>query len=174
MIFLELNPMNVPVAILEILIILSVAALAGWFLSKLFIDAKLARLNSEIEERKTELEICRADARTSSVSSRPLVGNASKTVFPILDPKSSQPDDLKVIEGIGPKIEELLNREGISSYSTLSETSPIRLSSILRNAGPRFQIQDPSTWPQQALLAKKGNWAELETLKTQLIGGKTN
>ena len=164
--------MSVPVSILEIMIILSCASLAGWLLSKLVISTKLAKLGREIEERKAELQSCRATVNVAPTSSRPLIGKASKTVLPIPDPIPSQSDNLKLIEGIGPKIEALLNREGISTYQVLSETSPIRLSSILKNAGPRFQIQDPSTWPQQAQLAKLGEWQKLEVLKNKLIGGK--
>ena len=34
----------------------------------------------------------------------------------------ANPDDLKIIEGIGPKIEELLNNEGIYKYAQLAAT----------------------------------------------------
>ncbi|MCE7066709.1 hypothetical protein [Dyadobacter sp. CY326] len=81
-------------------------------------------------------------------------------------------DDLKIIEGIGPKIEELLNREGIRTLEQLSETSAIRISAILKNAGPRFQIQNPVSWPKQALLAREQKWDELEQLRKRIMSGK--
>ena len=81
-------------------------------------------------------------------------------------------DNLKLIEGIGPKIEELLNREGIHTFEQLSETSIIRLAAILKKAGPRFQIQNPTSWPKQALMAKNGNWEELEQFRKLIISGK--
>jgi predicted flap endonuclease-1-like 5' DNA nuclease len=81
-------------------------------------------------------------------------------------------DNLKIIEGIGPKIEELLNREGIYTLEQLAETSIIRIAAVLKKAGPRFQIQDPTSWPKQALLAKNQNWEELERLKTLIKSGK--
>ncbi|MCF2487432.1 hypothetical protein [Dyadobacter sp. CY347] len=81
-------------------------------------------------------------------------------------------EDLKIIEGIGPKIEELLNREGIHSIEQLADTSIIRLAAVLKKAGPRFQIQNPTSWPKQALLAKDQKWDELEQLKRLILSGK--
>ena len=169
---MQLNPHSVPVAISEILLILTSAALVGWILAKMIAGSRVKALNEAIEERKIELAACRAAIQKSPQVSISLIGKASKTSFPNYVPASSSRDDLKVIEGIGPKIEELLSKEGIFSYSTLSETSPIRISSILKNAGPRFQIQDPTSWPKQALLARDGKWEELEALKRTLISGR--
>ncbi|MCF0051555.1 hypothetical protein LXM25_15920 [Dyadobacter sp. LJ53] len=81
-------------------------------------------------------------------------------------------EDLKIIEGIGPKIEELLNREGIRTIEQLADTSIIRIAAILKKAGPRFQIQDPTSWPKQALLARDQKWDELEQLKRLILSGK--
>ena len=81
-------------------------------------------------------------------------------------------EDLKIIEGIGPKIEELLNREGIHTIEQLADTSIIRIAAILKNAGPRFQIQNPTSWPKQALLAKEQKWDELDDLKKRIFSGK--
>lgn len=81
-------------------------------------------------------------------------------------------EDLKIIEGIGPKIEELLNREGIHTIEQLADTSIIRLAAVLKKAGPRFQIQNPTSWPKQALLAKEQKWDELEQLKKLIISGQ--
>ncbi|MCE7070963.1 MULTISPECIES: helix-hairpin-helix domain-containing protein [Dyadobacter] len=81
-------------------------------------------------------------------------------------------EDLKIIEGIGPKIEELLNREGIHTIEQLADTSIIRLAAVLKKAGPRFQIQNPTSWPKQALLAKDQKWDELEELKRLIMSNK--
>lgn len=81
-------------------------------------------------------------------------------------------DDLKIVEGIGPKIAELLNNAGIMTWKELSETPPARLSEILDAAGPNYQIHDPGTWPGQAKLAEQGKWDELKKLQDELSGGK--
>jgi ribosomal protein L27 len=82
------------------------------------------------------------------------------------------PDDLKKIEGIGPKIEEHLNAAGIYTFAELSETPVERVKEILEAAGPRFSIHDPSTWGKQAALAAAGKWDELKAWQDVLDGGK--
>jgi len=81
-------------------------------------------------------------------------------------------DDLKVVEGVGPKIEELLKNAGIYSYVTLATTSPDAIKEILTAAGDRFRMHNPGTWPTQSSLAAQGRWEELNTLKEELDGGK--
>jgi len=82
------------------------------------------------------------------------------------------PDDLKKIEGIGPKIAELLNNAGIHSWAQLAKCPVEDLKKILQDAGPRYQMHDPTTWPKQAALAAAGKWDELKELQDYLDGGK--
>ena len=81
-------------------------------------------------------------------------------------------DNLKVVEGIGPKIEQLLQAAGIKTYAQLSKASITKLKKVLSEAGSRFQMHDPTTWPQQSKLAQTGNWKALDTLKAKLNGGR--
>ena len=81
-------------------------------------------------------------------------------------------DDLKVVEGIGPKIEGLLKNAGIYSYVTLATTAPAGIKDILLAAGDRYRMHDPGTWPRQSSLAAQGRWEELTALKNVLNGGK--
>ncbi len=83
-------------------------------------------------------------------------------------------DDLKKVEGIGPKIEELLNKAGIHTWETLAKVPVENLKSVLDQAGKKFQIHDPSTWAEQAHLAHTGQWTELQNYQSFLIGGKHN
>ena len=76
-----------------------------------------------------------------------------------------------MIEGIGPKIESVLNAAGIKTFSDLANTSSSRLVFILANAGPTFRIHDPKTWPQQAFLAKGKDWSGLIKMQKELDGG---
>ena len=88
-------------------------------------------------------------------------------------PKAShKPDDLKVVEGIGPKINELLLAAGIRSFIELSDTPIERLKQILSDAGDRYRIHDPSTWPQQAKLCAEGQWDALRELQDKLVAGR--
>ena len=80
--------------------------------------------------------------------------------------KKAKPDNLKRIEGIGPKIEKLLHAAGVDSFHKLSSTSQKKLKSILLEAGPRFASHSPETWPEQAKLAADGEWDQLKTRLT--------
>jgi predicted flap endonuclease-1-like 5' DNA nuclease/glutathione synthase/RimK-type ligase-like ATP-grasp enzyme len=84
----------------------------------------------------------------------------------------SAKDDLKKIEGIGPKIEELLNAAGIMTFVQLSVTPQQKLQEVLDTAGKRFAMHDPTSWTLQANLASKNDWEALKQLQAQLIGGK--
>jgi predicted flap endonuclease-1-like 5' DNA nuclease len=68
------------------------------------------------------------------------------------------PDDLQVINGIGPVIEGLLNGIGIGTWSELAAAEIGTLSSMLADAGSRFARHDPSSWPEQARLLHRGEW----------------
>lgn len=83
-----------------------------------------------------------------------------------------KPDQLKKIEGIGPKIAEHLNAGGIMTFADLASASVDRLKEILAAAGPRYTMHNPTTWPQQSQLAAEGKWDELQVLQDKLDGGK--
>ncbi|MCG8461066.1 MAG: S8 family serine peptidase, partial [Holophagales bacterium] len=85
---------------------------------------------------------------------------------------AGQADDLRRIEGIGPKIEGLLHARGIRTWAQLAAADPDRLRAILADAGPRYRIHDPTSWPRQARLAADGRWKELADLRAQLKGGR--
>lgn len=81
-------------------------------------------------------------------------------------------DDLKKVEGIGPKIESLLNDAGIFTFAELAVADVEKIREILEAAGNRYKVHDPGTWPTQAKLAAEGNWDELQKLQDELKGGK--
>lgn len=81
-------------------------------------------------------------------------------------------EDLKKIEGIGPKIAGLLEEAGINSWQKLSEASVEQIKEILVAAGSRYKAFDPTTWPKQAAMAAQGNWDELKKWQKELQGGK--
>ncbi len=81
-------------------------------------------------------------------------------------------DDLKKIEGIGPKIAGLLKDAGICSFNDLAKAKTTVLKKVLADAGPRFKMHNPTTWVQQSKLAAAGKWEELKTLQDKLDGGK--
>jgi predicted flap endonuclease-1-like 5' DNA nuclease len=82
------------------------------------------------------------------------------------------PDDLKKIEGIGPKIEALLNAKGIYTFADLSNAKKAALTAVLTEAGSRYKMHDPATWAKQAKLAAGGEWDKLTKWQAELKGGK--
>jgi predicted flap endonuclease-1-like 5' DNA nuclease len=81
-------------------------------------------------------------------------------------------DNLKIVEGIGPKIESILKASGIRTLGVLADTSTERLREIMEEAGSRFKSHDPKTWPVQAGLAADGKLVELKAWQGELKGGK--
>ena len=81
-------------------------------------------------------------------------------------------DNLRKIEGIGPKVAQLLNDAGILTFEQLAQTQVDRLRAILEEAGGIFKAMDPASWPEQAGLAAKGDWEGLQILQDQLDGGR--
>lgn len=86
--------------------------------------------------------------------------------------KKVQKDNLKRIEGVGPKIEKLLKDKGVDTFEALAKAELSFLKEILAAAGSRFKMHDPGTWSAQARLAAKGDKKALEALQEKLKGGK--
>jgi large subunit ribosomal protein L27 len=107
-----------------------------------------------------------------AVAEAPAVAEkAAKKAVKTEAPVETEGDDLKKIEGIGPKIAEIFNAAGISTYADLAATPVEKLSEILAEAGSRYASKNPSTWPEQAKLAAEGNWDVLKDLQEKLKGG---
>ena len=80
------------------------------------------------------------------------------------------PDDLAIVEGIGPKIAAVLNQAGITTFAQLATADVSALTEILQTANLR--LADPTTWPEQARLAADANWDALKALQDSLKGGR--
>lgn len=87
-------------------------------------------------------------------------------------PKGVKQDDLKIIEGVGPKIEGLLKEAGLDTWAKVAAAPAEQIKEILSAAGSRYQMHDPTTWPKQAALASEGKFEELKAWQDELDGGK--
>jgi predicted flap endonuclease-1-like 5' DNA nuclease len=83
----------------------------------------------------------------------------------------AQPDDLKVIEGIGPKMEKALHAAGITTFAQLAKATEAEIYAAIKAAGMRFAPSVP-TWAEQAMFAEKGDWAGLEAFQKTLTAGR--
>lgn len=59
-------------------------------------------------------------------------------------------DDLTKLDGVGPKLAEILAEGGISSYAAMAAASVEDVQKILESAGSRYASKDPAPWIEQA------------------------
>lgn len=96
-----------------------------------------------------------------------------KVEAPAAKVKATKPgaDDLKVVEGIGPKMEKALHAAGIVTFENLAAASEDQINAAIVAAGMRFAPSVP-TWAEQASYAVKGDFAGLEAFQKTLVGGR--
>jgi predicted flap endonuclease-1-like 5' DNA nuclease len=140
--------------------------------------SKTNHLSEKIETLEGELAVSksRTSAAASSASGT-MMTSASSGSFDAAAAKAAigkkvVQDDLKIIEGIGPKIADLFIAAGIKTWKDLSETSLEKAKSMLDAAGDRYSIHNPGTWARQAKMMHEGKWKELKTWQDTLDGGK--
>ena len=137
-----------------------------------------SQLQSDIDSLRAQLKNSSSSPKSNFVTeTNPTAPLSSTVVFNASEAKSVfgkkvKENDLKIIEGIGPKIEELFKTSGILTWKGLSETSVDRCNEILSKAGDRFSIHNPGTWPRQSKLAYEGKWQELKDWQDKLDKGK--
>ena len=138
---------------------------------KVLLNNKIAKLESSLRNCKESKSILETDLKLAKESSVliPFDAALAKTVLG----KKIKENDLKIIEGIGPKIEGLFHNFGINTWKALGETSVATCQEVLNSGGERYKIHKPNTWPKQAQLAYEGKWEELKDWQDNLDGGKS-
>ncbi len=116
-------------------------------------------------------ELLLADAGTAKKKTRrSRRGGGSKTTSSA--PKATtEADDLKKIEGVGPKTAEALTAAGLGTFAAIAAASADDIRKVLDQAEGNFGAFDPATWPEQAKLASEGKWDELKKWQDELDGG---
>ncbi len=117
-----------------------------------------------------EAPVVAAAAPAPAKEEKPKTSKSQKITLP--SGKKIKLDDLKVVEGIGPKIEGLLNAADIKTWADLADAPQEKVQAILDEAGSRYRMHNPATWAKQAVLARDEKWAELEEYQDKLDGGK--
>ena len=88
--------------------------------------------------------------------------------------KVAKADDLKKIEGVGPKIASILAESGYETFAKLAKADPEKIREILlEKGGKRYAMHNPETWPAQAEMAAAGKWDELKKWQDELDGGRS-
>ncbi len=115
-------------------------------------------------------EPVKEEAPAPVVEETPAPKSGEKITLP--NGKKVKMDDLTFVEGIGPKISQLLIDDGITTWAKLGETDTEKIKEILAAAGSRYTMHDPGTWPRQAAMAAKNDWDALLKWQDELDGGK--
>jgi large subunit ribosomal protein L21 len=80
-------------------------------------------------------------------------------------------DDIEIIEGIGPKIAQVLATNGITTFAALASAKADDITAMLKASGGRFSLANPASWAEQAALLRDGKMAEFQKLCDELVGG---
>ncbi|WP_299121739.1 hypothetical protein [uncultured Winogradskyella sp.] len=169
-----------------------ISALLGYLLGRFLggsnhddCNDKIRRLEKDLEacrKAKTQLDTDLASAKSSlsnsnvassfaapaAVAAIAFDADAAKAVFG----KRIKENDLTIVEGIGPKIQELFHNHDVKTWKALSECSVDKCQSVLNSGGDRYKIHKPGTWPEQAKMAYEGRWEDLLKWQDELDGGK--
>src|SRR6185436_2361933 len=84
----------------------------------------------------------------------------------------STPDNLTLIEGIGPKTAAALEASGITTFAQIASTSPDDLYQIVVVEQGVALVGDPETWPKQAQFLVDGDINGFHAYKDYLVGGR--
>jgi formate hydrogenlyase subunit 6/NADH:ubiquinone oxidoreductase subunit I len=123
------------------------------------------------EEAKQAAAARRAAAKKAAAEKRKAEAAEKAATKAAQEP--SEPDDLKRIEGIGPKMSSVLQAAGIKTFAQLADTTPEQLEQILADADQKLaNLADTKTWPRQGKLAASGKWDALEKWQDRLKGGR--
>lgn len=133
------------------------------------VQAELKVMMDKEAERAIEAQKKEQETKTEAPSEVVEVAEETK---PEVVLATSTKDDLKIIEGVGPKIEQILNDGGIHTYTDIVAKDAEEIRNILVAQSPTYAVHNPATWAEQAKLAIAGKWDELKTLQHELKGGK--
>ena len=81
-------------------------------------------------------------------------------------------NDLKIVEGIGPKIEGLFHNYNIKTWKALSRVSVSKCLEVLQSGGEKYRVHDPASWPMQAKMCYENKWKELYRWQEEHKHGK--
>lgn len=156
-----------------------------WFFVFLTLELLLIRWLQELQRQRskpatstrTEIEVAKEPlpeplAKAPLQAAKEPLPEPGKGKAPVKRVKRGVPEaaDLRRIEGIGPKVNQLLHEAGIRTYQQLADSSEADLKRILREAN--LYMINPETWPEQAQIAAEGDWERLKALQEELKGGE--
>lgn len=149
---------------------LAVGAIAGWLLG--------VRRRRRVESMRAEIHPATPQPSPAPAEELPEFHPHVPAVARLIDVGAARAagfnlkhaEDLTIIEGVGPKTEELLRANGIAGFAQLAEADKQALRVILDEGGPNFRYANPTHWAQQAALVVQNDWIALKQLQRELNG----
>lgn len=128
-----------------------------------------AEVGAPVEAPEADAEIAaipvpRAESENAAVSE----------VEPEQEPEPEpepEPQDLKRIEGIGPKIDAALKAQGYPTYASVAAATEDELRAAIKAEGVRF-APSASSWARQAQFLAEGDEDGLKEYQDYLVGGQ--
>lgn len=148
------------------------------------IDALLEEMDEETDEVEVTIYTGVDDREESGkayaavvaiatrLSSTAEIPSRSAEAVQVASTRRAPGKDLELVEGIGPKIAELLIASDIHDLAELAATPVEKIREVLIAGGRRFRLADPTTWPEQAALGAAGKWDKLTELQARLKAGR--
>ncbi|MGC1514064.1 MAG: 50S ribosomal protein L21 [Maribacter sp.] len=130
-------------------------------LTEVVIESITGKGAKKSESKKAEPKAKKADGKAAPVQESVASKPKAKKV-------TAKGDDLKKVEGIGPKIAETLNEAGITTFAALAKLDAAKIDEIISEVRGNH-VTD--TWPAQAKMAAEGKWDELQKWQDELDGG---
>ena len=142
--------------------LVALVGLAWWWLSRDHREERAGQIEPEITVPLFDDEEPITDELPPIESIEPV----EESVIEVEDVKveetaPSKPDDLTVLDGIGPKISGVLQSAGVTTYSQIAVMDTPQIEKILDEAQIRLARFD--TWPEQAKFAAAGDWDGFKT-----------
>ena len=138
---------------MKVLRVFFIGMVYGWFMrwiiDKIFLDDNLRILTNENELLRPRIRTLEARKASNSNLVQQRTASASlpvEQVQPAAPSTSglvpSHRDDLKMIKGVGPKLEEKLNEAGVYTFDQMSQLTTTELQAILGVARRNVQNTD--------------------------------
>jgi predicted flap endonuclease-1-like 5' DNA nuclease len=140
------------------------------------LNAQLTACKKELDAARSEqsslnaqLAACRGDLDTARAAATVVVASeavALRSAGPI-EELPTEPDNLEILEGIGPKRAAKLRQAGVTNYARLAMLTPAWLNDIIK--APAWRRPSYEDWIAQARLAAAGDAAGLKALQDELF-----
>ncbi|WP_179344477.1 50S ribosomal protein L21 [Winogradskyella ursingii] len=137
-------------------------------LTEIVIESIVASGAKKAEKAAPKKETKKSESKAEAVATE----KAAPKAKPAAGKAKGKADDLKKIEGVGPKAAEAMVNAGLDTFAKVAKAKPEAIEAILAEASSRLAHLVANTWPQQAQLAADGKWDELKELQENLDGGR--